>query len=161
MDRLTPLMESSERDRAKMARRLGSLREDLTNEVGGLHNLLREANDLWATICGEVIAGRTELAHADRERLEQTIEESLLTIREWLPIARTVIGSSSSEVAELGTMAQDAERFWPRIFARWKTPEDLEDLVAIATAPTREQLDAMTRKYGFPHAWHLADDTPI
>jgi hypothetical protein len=161
MNRPPPRQESSEGTRARILRRLDSLREDLTTEISGLQNLLTEARGLWTALCREVVAGRTEQAHADRVRLEQTVEESLRTIREWLPIARAVLGPSGREVVELDTMAQEAERFWPRIFARWKTPEDLEDLVANATAPAREQLDAVTRKYGFPHVWHSADDTPV
>ena len=85
----------------------------------------------------------------------------MLTIRDWLPIIRAVLGPSGREVVELDTMAQEAERFWLRIFDRWTTPEDLEDLVANATAPSRDQLDAITRKVGFPHVWHAADDTPV
>ena len=161
MDRLAPMTEASERARSRMLRRLDVLREDLASEVDGLQNLLRDARDFWAAICREVLVGRTEQAHADRERLQRTIEESLLTIRDWLPIACAVFRSPGREVAELGTMAQESERFWNRIFDRWKTPEDLEDLVANATAPTPEQLDAMTRKYGFPHVWHAADDSPV
>ena len=161
MDRSNPLKEAPENARARMLRRLASLREESASEVVSLQNLLRDAGDLWASICREVIAGRTDQVHADRERSKQNIEETLRTIRDWLPIARAVLGPSNAEVAELQAMAQVAERFWLRVFDLWNCPEDLEDLVANATAPTREQLDALTRKYGFPHVWHAADDSPV
>ena len=161
VDLLAPMTETSRRARAKMLRRLDVLRTELADDGEGFQKLLHNTRDLWAAICREVIAGRTDSSHAERDRLQQTIEESLLTIRDWLPIARAVITSPGRKLLELGTMAQEAEGFWNRIFDRWKTPEDLEDLVANATAPTPEQLDAMTRKYGFPHVWHAADDSPV
>ena len=144
-----------------MRRRLDTLREDLASEVDDLQSLLREARDLWANICREVIAGRTEQAHGNRERAKQVIDESLLTIRDWLPVARAVTDPPTRDVAELGTTTQEAECFWAKLFDRWKTPEDLEDLVANATAPTPAQLDTITQKYGFPHVWHSATDSPV
>ena len=161
MERSNPMKEAPEDVRRRMLRRLDALREELAGEVGSLQTLLFEVDTRWAAICQEVIAGRTEQVQANRELSKANIEESLRTIRGWLPIAQAVIAPSNVEVAELRAMTQEAERFWLRIFDRWQSPEDLEDLVANATAPTREQLDALTRKYGFPHVWHAADDSPV
>ena len=65
-DRLGPVQAVAARTRTQVFRVSTYLREELADDIVGLHELLHQARELWSAICREVVAGRTEQAHGDR-----------------------------------------------------------------------------------------------
>lgn len=108
--------------------------------------LVEEASRIWARVCRMVLDGRSAEGHACRDHLRQTVEKVLA-------------GVCQSERSP-GTMP-DFETIWQARFAQWQSEEDLEDLVAMAAAPTRE-VRASWPANGFPERWRVDEqDMPV
>ncbi len=139
--------------RAKnVERELAEGRKEMTWLVASMVKTFRQFEETWEKVKRYVVAGQTEEAQAVRGQLGALFHEAFTQLQStlelcqrWAPLG----GPNPDELVDTGILAKRLKK----IFDRWNTAEDLEDLVAEATAPTEEECDAVVRRFGPPTAW--------
>jgi hypothetical protein len=138
--------------------------QQATDAVTLVLGLPAEVARNWREVCQAVVAGHTQTMQSQRESFQESVCFSLTLLRRAHQFASNAAVLAGQEVPHAGDLTQgiaELQRMKERVCARWQTAEDLEDLVAEATALSAEVLDAVAAKYGFPQKWFDEDSNPF
>ncbi len=119
---------------------------------------------LWQSCCVEGIAGRTAEVHARREEFLRQFQVKARLLARGRTIADQVFrltGKQPIGASALPEAAADLERLESSIFTRWKTQEDLEDMLAEMYPLPNSRLEELGQKYQAPPAWYEQEGKPF
>lgn len=119
---------------------------------------------LWQSYCAEGMAGRTGEVHARREDFLRQFQARARLVARARTIAESVFRLTGRQPVGAGALpeaAADLERLEASIFTRWKTQEDLEDLLAEMYPLPNSRLEELGQKYQAPTAWYEQEGKPF
>lgn len=132
--------------------------EEVSRLVRGVIGSAALFEEIWRQCVQGAARGETEEIQAQRESLRQGFTLRLDLLRRAGTMAGQVNGSASAELAnEIGRM----ERLQERVFDKWKTAEDLEDLAARDYPLSRAELDRIGATRQPPQSWYEEQSTPL
>src|SRR5262249_35858816 len=107
---------------------------ELIRALTGFQSLPGEIRSLWTQLMEKAVKEDTiERLHADREMFDEYLSEWIQSMVGFVEFARLLLGSSislSPKVAELNRALAELREFHQTLLGRWKTLEDLEDIIA-------------------------------
>jgi hypothetical protein len=144
---------------------LDDLRKVFVERTAGLVSLVLESAEkcsaAWPVCVKAVAAGETGRIHALRDVLYTGLLHRLEALRHATRLAGMAAALEGREVSgadRLSAATADLERLRVRVFERWRTAEDLEDLVAADYPLSGAQLEALAAKYPPPPSWYQEED---
>ncbi len=126
----------------------------------GLPELIRR---VWGDLRAWVIEGRTVDAHALRAQFESKLAAFISQARRAQRSVElaTKYDQQVPRAGEIPDAIAELSRFHETVLARWRTAEDLEDLVAAEYRLPMARLDAIGTKHPAPSAWYEQIDDPF
>jgi hypothetical protein len=117
----------------------------------------------WDAVRQWVIDGRTEEAQGLRARFEWELVGYIDLAKQAQIMAEIPLkfGEDVPRAAEIPAAIAELSRLYDTIFTKWRTPEDLEDLVAAEYRLPMARLDAIGALHPAPSAWYEQDDDPF
>ena len=114
----------------------------------------------WALYRRAVLAGLTDMIQEERDGFLETLE--VCRFANMLDFAgkTRAMGFDTPLLERYEAAAVEVERQRVRIIDRWKTADDLEDLVADSIPFPSGKLEAIRRKYPPPQQWYDQEETP-
>lgn len=161
VEALAGKLEGSRRAQELLAAQLGE-EADLIVELALSH--AEQLRRLWQSYCAEGMAGRSAEVHARRGDLLRQFQVRARLLARGRAIADQVFrltGKQPIGASALPEAAADLERLESSIFTRWKTQEDLEDLLAELFPLPSDRLEELARKYPPPPAWYEQEGKPF
>src|SRR5262249_43440695 len=138
--------------------------EEVRQAAGDALGVMKQYRDGWQSLVDEALAGRAIQAHAERDRFLQAVEQwhrLLVHARDRAAHATEGARCDLPEASHPESEAAVLEKALKKLQSRWHTAEDLEYLAAESLTPSREKLEAVERKCGFPQAWYDDDSVPF
>jgi hypothetical protein len=148
--------EKVDKDDARFrAETIGELEEVLSTGL----QIVAGIEKTWALYRRAVLAGMTDAIQEQRDDFLETLEGCRST--NMLAFASKVraMGFDTPLLGRYEASAVEFERLRLRIASRWKTAEDLEDLVADSIPLPAGKLEAIRRKYPPPQEWYDQEGT--
>jgi hypothetical protein len=124
----------------------------------------RQLQEGWELCRREVLAGHAEAVQQLRDRFLGAFEERLAHLREALDLVQFACRVAARELPEAGDLQAEIEALVPlleRVASRWRTREELEDLVAEDFPLPAARLKAIAEQHPPPQAWYDEDFQPF
>ena|SRR5438046_2545859 len=132
--------------------------------VEGLRGSAGAFESIWQRIIIHVGKGQAAEINAGRPRLLSVFEKRLLLLRQIHALATWLRKLGSAEVPDPDVLLQEIdgmERLIIRVFDRWQTAEDLEDLAARDYPLTTADLDRIGPQHRPPASFYTEQSKPF
>jgi hypothetical protein len=123
-----------------------------------------KVRDAWQRRCAAGWRGDAARVHADRESFLQYVDVKLSIIqlgRRLVALLTQQLKREFAEENELAGAEADLLSFKTAVFDRWRTLEDLEDLLAASFPLTNAELLAIAERHPAPPSWLEEDSKPF
>lgn len=136
-----------------------SLVGEVKRLVGGLAGSADLFEGAWRRCIGAAARGQSEEVQAQRDALKTAFETRLALLRRAREVA--VVAEGNGLVGLLVEETSRMERLKTRVFDRWETVEDLEDLAARDYPLSSADLVRLSQDCKPPLSWFEEDSKPF
>ena len=137
---------------------------DVGMAVQGMRGSARAFEKAWQRIVLAVARGQTSQIHATRPRLARALEQRINQLKHTHTLATFLAQLGKPAVPDPDVVLSEiasAERLKARVFDRWQSAEDLEDLAARDYPLTSAELDRIGPQRRPPAAYYADESKPF
>jgi hypothetical protein len=157
-------LESLEEQAGAYERLLRVFTREVRRLTEGVPGSADEFASVWQRCVRFVAEGQTEKVQASRDELSAALAERLDVLKRLHRLAALGHGLVGQEAADPEVLLREIaalERLKSRVFDRWRTVEDLEDLAARDYPLTTADLDRIGPGQPPPASWYAEESQPF